>query len=526
VKTVTYSIAQPTAALLAFATSTAVSCFGGSNGTVNSIATGGTSPYNYNWLPGNFSGQTISNLTAGSYTMSVRDIQNCITTTTISVIEPTQIILTTSSINSNCGLANGQASVSPNGGTGAYTYLWLPSGGTNATALNLISGTYSIQVIDANSCINSTTVVVANNPAPTVTVSSTTSVSCNSGNNATATASVSGGIGPYTYTWIPNGGNAQIATGLSVGIYTLNVTTSNGCVSSAISPTIIQPTQLFSNILTTNVSCFNGANGSATVTAGGGIPGYTYKWLPGATTGSVVTGLIAGNYSVEIKDANNCVYTSTYSITQPTLALTVIATATAISCFSGNNGLASANALGGTAPYSFVWMPISINSSTIGGLSLGTYTVNVTDFKNCTTITTINVSQPTQSLSATANSIPTSCFGGSDGTATVSPVGGNAGYSYQWSPFGGSGQTANSLTPGTYVVTVSDANNCQTNVSVIISAPTIVTASLTNINPACNVANGSIVSQISGGIGPYTYSWSPGNLNTSSINGLLPNTYT
>lgn len=526
IHTATYAITQPTAAVSIAISSTSVSCFGGNNGSANSIASGGTSPYMYNWMLGNISGQSISNLSAGTYTSIVTDFQNCVSTATVTVIQPTAVVLTTGSINSNCGTANGQASVSATGGTGAYTYSWMPSGGTNSTAVGLLSGTYSVTVNDGNSCSAVASQSVGNNPGPIVTVASTTSVSCFGGSNATATASVTGGTGPFTYTWSPIGGNSQTATGLTAGTYTVNITALNGCLASAVSPTIVQPTQIFSNILTTNVSCFGGINGSATITAGGGNPSYTYTWLPGATTGSVVSGLSNGIYTVQISDINNCIRTATYSISQPTAALAASATSTAVSCFGGSNGIASASATGGTAPYSFNWMPMSVNGSTIGGLSLGTYTVNVTDFKNCSTTTTVSISQPTLALSATASGVPTSCSGGSDGTATVTPVGGTAGYTYSWSPSGGNGQTANSLNPGTYIVTVNDTKNCQTNVSVIISSPTPVTGSLSIINPACGLANGSISSQISGGTGPYTYTWSPVASSTSTIGSLLPNTYT
>ena len=522
----TYTISQPTASLAATATSASVSCFGGSNGTASVNVTGGTTPYSYTWTPGNFSGQSISNLIAGTYTSTIKDNNNCTTSTTVVVTQPTAIVLTTGSINSNCGAANGQASVSATGGMGGYSYSWTPVGGTNAIAPGLIAGTYTVKVTDANSCIKTATQTVADNPGPSVSVVSTTSVNCNGGNNATATASVTGGTGPFTYTWSPLGGNAATATSLPIGSYTVNITSSNCCLASAVSPTIVQPTLLFSSITTSNVSCFAGSNGSATVTAGGGTPAYTYTWMPGATTGSVVTGLSTGVFSVQVKDANNCIHTNTYSISQPTAALAASATSTAVSCFGGNNGVASANASGGTSPYSYNWMPMSVNSQTIGGLSLGIYTVNVTDFKNCTTSTTVQVTQPTQSLSATANSVPTSCSGGSDGTATVTATGGTGSYSYSWSPTGGSSPTASGLNPGNYFITVTDANSCQTNVSVIISSPTPVTGSLTSVNPACGLANGSISSQVTGGIGPYTYVWSPSSANTSSINGLLPGTYT
>ena len=524
--TSTFTIAQPTMALTASLITTSVTCFGGSNGTVDAIASGGTGPYHYNWFPGNYFGHHVFNLPANTYTVNVSDANGCLETTTITVIEATPIVLTTGSINSNCSLANGQVSVTASGGTGSYTYSWSPSGGNSTIETGLLAGTYTIDVTDANNCLSTATQILADSPTPTLTISQTSSVSCFGGTNGSLIANVSGGTGPFTYTWAPSGGNNQTASGLASNIYSVFVTAANGCTVNATSSTIPQPSQLFSIISTSNVSCFGGSNGSATVTAGSGTAGYSYTWLPGATTGSVVTNLSVGNYSVQIKDANNCTLISSYFINQPSAALSASATSTAVSCFGGSNGIAAVNTNGGTSPYNYDWLPMSVNSSTIGGLSTGTYTVNITDFNNCTTSTTVIVSQPTQSLSASANSVPTSCSGGSDGTATVTATGGTGSYSYQWSPSGGTNQTASGLSPGTYFVDVTDANSCITNISIIVSSPTPVSGSLIVLNPACGLANGTISSQVSGGTGPYTYSWSPVSILTPSIGGLLPGTYT
>ena len=520
----TYSILQPTAAIDIIATSTNVNCFGGNNGVAISTSSGGTAPYLNNWLPGNMSGQTISNLIAGTYTSIVTDANNCTATNTVIVNQPSQIILTTTSINSNCNSNDGQALVTVIGGSGSYTYLWLPTGGTNVSALGLLSGNYTVQVYDSNGCPSTANQFVDNNVAPIVYILPTKSVSCYGGSNAIATASVSGGIGPFSYNWLPLGGNSSTATNLPAGSYTLYLTAANGCTATAIS-SIIEPAPLFSNITTTNVSCFNGANGSATVTAGGGAGGYTFNWSPSGATSNSIGGLSSGIYSVQITDVNNCVLTSTYSIIQPTLSLSASTNFTAVSCYGGSNGIAEVNAIGGTAPYSFVWIPMSSNNNSIAGLSFGTYSVNVTDFNNCTTFTTVVVTQPTQAISATVNSLPTSCFGGADGTATITPSGGTGNYSFQWTPIGGSSNFSNALVAGSYIVLVNDANNCQTNISFNITEPSIITGSLIPTNPACGLPNGSILSQVSGGTGPYTYSWSPINSNASVVSGLLPNTY-
>jgi gliding motility-associated-like protein len=521
-----YVITQPTASISVALTSASVTCFGLINGTLDALATGGTGPYNYDWIPGNYSGPQIVNVAIGTYTAKVTDANGCIKTSTLNVNGPTQLTLATGGINSNCSLANGQASVSATGGTGAYSYTWTPGGGNSSIQANILAGTYSVVVSDANNCLATATKTVTDNPSPALSITQTASVSCFGGANASLTANVVGGTGPFTYTWMPSGGNNQIATGLTSNTYSVFITSANGCFVNATSSLVPQPSQLFTNISTSNVSCFAGANGSASVTAGGGIPGYTYSWLPSATSGSVITAQSAGTYSVKVTDANSCAFTSTYAITQPTAALNVSTTSTDVGCFGGNTGSANAVVTGGTTPYTYNWLPMSVNSPSLGGLVAGTYTVGITDIKNCITSNTISITQPTQSLSATANGVPISCSGGSDGTATVTPTGGTSGYTYQWNPTGGSGQTASGLIPGTYFVTVTDANSCQANVSINISSPTPVMGNLIVVNPACGLPNGIISSQISGGTGPYTYTWTPSSVTTSTIGGLSPGNYT
>lgn len=526
IHTNTFAISQPTAALNQSITSTSVSCFNGTNGTASVSVNGGTFPYNHIWNPGNISGQAISNMPAGTYSVTSVDIKGCTITNTASIIQPTSIALVLNSNNSNCGAANGQATVTASGGMGSYNYTWSPAGGNNNTASGLLSGIYSVSVNDINGCVKINTVNVGNNPGPSVSVSGTSSVSCFGGANGTATASVVGGTGPFTYTWSPSGGNASIASGLPIGTYTVAITSANGCTNSAVSSAISQPSQIALNISTSNVSCFSGSNGSATVTAFGGVPAYTYTWLPGASTGSTVTGLSLNTYSLQAKDLNNCIQTSTFSISQPTAALSSSVSFTAVSCFGGANGICVAQASGGTPPYNYNWLPVNTNSAAVTGLSAGTYTVSITDSKGCLTTNTVTVTQPTLALTATGNGSPTFCFGGSNGSATVTPVGGTPGYSYTWTPSGGNNQSASGLTPGNYNVLVNDAKGCQTNVGVIISQPTAVTVSLTPYHAACGVANGSITSQVSGGTGPYSYTWSPVASNNSILLGILPGSYT
>ncbi len=526
-KTMPFTITQPSAPLSVSLSFTPVSCFGGSNGSVAALAAGGTAPYNYNWMPGNFNGPSLSNLAQGTYTVTVTDSKGCtLINNSITVTQPTLIVLTTNSINSNCSFANGQASVVASGGTGSYLYQWLPSGGSNAVATALSTGSYSVTVTDANGCVSTLGTTVNNNASPIATVSSTTNVTCYGGSDGTATASVAGGTGPFTYLWLPSGGTNSIATGLLLGTYTVTVTDANLCPSSAVtSPPINQPNPILITVTQTNVTCFGNTDGTASAIASSGTPSYTYQWLPSGTPGTSIANLSVTTYTIEVTDANSCVQTMPVIINGTGLLTAVISPVSNVSCMGGNNGTAIATVSGGTIGYTYNWLPLGGNGSTGTGLSAGTYTVTVTDINNCIASNSVTITQPLQALSASGTGFSTSCFGGSNGTAGINTIGGTPAYSYLWNPAVSTSDTAFGLSPGNYTVLVTDNNGCQTNTSLSIVQPSAISGTLVTINPSCGLPNGSISTQLSGGVSPYTYLWSPGAATTSAINGLGTGVY-
>ncbi|MDF2437336.1 MAG: hypothetical protein K0Q95_1712 [Bacteroidota bacterium] len=526
VQTATASITQPSAALSVSTAAIPVSCFGGSNGGGTAIASGGTAPYGYTWMPGAVSGPAIGGVAIGTYTVTATDLNGCTATNTIIVTQPTVITISTGSDNASCGTASGVAYASASGGTPTYSYLWNPGAIANDSAAFAPPGNYTVTVTDNNGCVSTASVAVNNNPGPVASVTSSTNVSCFGGSDGTATSGLTSGSPPFTYSWLPLGGNNPVATGLIAGTYTVTITDNNGCISTAVSPLITQPTQLNVNVTTTNVSCNGGNNGTAMAAAGGGTPGYTYQWLPSGSAGSSISSLIAGTYTVQATDNKSCTQTATFVITEPAVLTASISGSSNVSCFGGSNGSATATGNGGTPFYTYNWMPYGGTNATANGLIAGTYTVTVKDSNNCSTTASIIITQPVQALSATASGTSTLCFGSSDGTATVTAAGGTSGYTYLWSPLGGTGATATGLPANAYTVLVTDANGCQTNASVNIGQPTIITASLSSVSPSCGFANGSITSLISGGTGPYTYFWTPGGATTADISNVGPGNYT
>ncbi|MBN4066131.1 SprB repeat-containing protein, partial [Candidatus Amoebophilus asiaticus] len=428
--------------------------------------------------------------------------------------QPTAISITvTNQTNASCGSSDGSVTVSASGGTPGYSFVW-SDGQTDSAATAMSGGSYTVTVTDANGCTQTLTIVINDAGSAVVGIFSSTDVSCNGENNGTATATVSGGTLPYTYSWIPSGGTDSIATGLIAGGYTIQVTDSNGCVSSA-GVTINEPAAISITTLTTDVSCNGGSDGIARVTVSGGTPAYNYSWSGGGTD-SVKTALISGTYTVTVTDVNSCTALASMTINEPP-ALVLSMGKTDVSCNGGNDGTAGVTVSGGTLPYTYSWSS-GATTANINNLSAGNYTVTVIDANNCNAIDSITVNEPAQLVGTMIDSVNVSCSGGNDGQATVSSIGGTAPYTYSWStsPIQ-TDSTATALTAGTHNLTITDANGCQDTVSVLISAPTSLTAIIVDsTNITCNGgSDGTARVTVFGGSSPYTYSWSNGQ--TDSI---------
>jgi len=526
----TVTVNQPATALGGIITKTDISCNGGSNGTASVAVTGGTTPYSYSWSPSGGTNAMATGLTAGTYTVTVTDFNGCQITRTTTINQPAAALggtISKTDISCNGG-SNGTATVVVTGGTTPYSYSWSPSGGTNASATGLASGTYTVTVTDFNGCQITRTVTV-NQPATALSAATgggKTDVSCNGGANGTATVAPTGGTPPYTYSWSPSGGTNATATGLAAGTYTVTVTDNNACQATR-SFTITQPTALAGTASKTDVSCNGGNNGTATVAVTGGTPSYTYSWAPSGGTAATATGLAAGTYTVTVTDANACQITRTVTVNQPTAALAGTASKTDVSCNGGNNGTATVAVTGGTPSYTYSWAPSGGTAATATGLAAGTYTVTVTDANACQITRTVTVNQPAAALGGTISKTDVSCNGGANGTATVSATGGTTPYSYSWAPSGGTNATASGLASGTYTVTVTDFNGCQITRTVTVNQPAALTATTSQTNVSCNGgANGTASVTATGGTGAYTYSWAPSGGTGATASGLSAGTYT
>ncbi len=376
-------------------------------------------------------------------------------------------------------------------------------------------------------------------PKITASVSSTFfngyNIACRNGATASATATPGGGFAPYSYSWSPSGQTTQTATGLGANTYTVTVSDASGCTSSA-SINLIQPPLGLSSttVVDSNVSCFGGANGSATINASGGIAPYTYLWTPSGQTTFNATGLSANSYTVIATDQNGCTSTQTVVITQPAAALSaVVSQFDNVTCKNNNNGSITITASNGTGPYTHAWSN-GATTAAITNLAPGNYSDTIRDFNNCQFIISQTITEPPVALGIPTSSLSTtnvSCFGGSNGTASVNPVGGTGPYVINWSN-GDSGNTADSLFAGTYLVHLVDVNNCSFDTNIVITAPSVLNPSLFNYplapggtDVACfGDTTGKIKVLSSGGTAPYTYLWSS-SATTDSIRNLPAGIY-
>ncbi len=497
-------------------TVTNVLCNGDNTGAIDINVSGGTGSYTYAWSNGE-STEDITNLVAGTYTVTVSDNAGCQATLSATVTEPAALVAFATVTNVSCnGGANGAIDVSVSGGVVPYTYSW-GHGPTTQDLTGLSGGTYNLTITDGNGCTETLTATVTE-PAALVVQGNVTNVTCNGASNGSINLSVSGGFPAYTYAW-SNSATSSSIFGLAGGSYTVTVTDANGCTATQ-SFTVTEPSALVLNVTGSNVSCNGGADGSVSAAVSGGVGPYTYLWN-NFNNNQSQTGLAAGTYTVIVTDANGCTISGSYTVTQPT-AIVITETIVNVNCNGASTGSISVSVSGGTGPFNIQWSNGSFTNSTttsqITGLPAGTYSVTVTDQNACVATETYTITQPA-AIVLSAQVTNAGCFGASTGAIDLSVSGGVGSYTYAWSPGGANTQDLTGLAAGTYTVTVTDGNNCTATLSATVTAPTAIQLQGTVVNATCNGVNdGDIYLTVTGGSGSYTYSWSNSSTSQNLIN--------
>ena len=452
----------------------------------------------------------------GSYTIQVSNTDNGCTATAGAVVIQSQAVAASVSAQNNVlcnGSTNGAATIAGSGGNGAFTYTW-STGETTETVSNLAAGTYVVSITDGENCTASTSVVIAQ-PAILTVNATTTGQTMSGANDGSATANPTGGTSDYTFQW-SNDSTTQAINGLAPGNYTVTVSDFNGCTSLETVTVNSFDCALSASISSSHITCFGAENGAASVDYIGGTEPLIFNWSNGATT-QTITGLAVGTYTVNVVDANNCPASLNVSIQEPTL-LAANATTTGESFAGANDGTASANPTGGSGAYSYLWSNGTATQN-IANLAPGTYTVVVTDVNGCETTQTVVVNTFSCVISTNSTTSHVTCAGANNGAVTVVLNGGTAPFNYAWSN-GGTDPTVSNLSGGTYVATITDANECLVIVSATVIEPAPFSPwDIQVVQPSCpNEATGSAVATLAGGTAPYQFLWNNGTTGNTITN--------
>ena len=511
-------------------------CVGGQEGSAYVTVTGGgVPPYSFDWSTSTNNPadtfQTLYNLIAGTYDLTITDKYGCDTTLSISINEPSLVLdVQMESIQPISCYADstGIARAIVTGGESPYVYSW-SSGHVLDTAWNLWSDTHDLVVTDIRGCTQTASVTITENTEMISDLTST-AVSCYGYSDGSAQVNtLSGGIPTYQYMW-SNGHTSNTITNLSYGEYIVTTTDSTGCfVTDTVF--ISQPNPLQSAARVTEISCYGANDGELEAMVSGGVQSYSYQWLDGSTSlgqGSTVSNLPPSvNYQLQVTDANGCQSLAFASLSEPSEIQVLTSVVTPAYCEDVATGGISVVATGGTlengSDYSYAWdNPGAFQQLTnnLTAQEAGDYTVTVTDDNGCVQTQTINIPlQPTFVSSTTSTA--TSCFNSNDASTNVITVGGYAPYTYEFTYDNGNVQTINSSNAsytqvnvpyGVYSVLIVDGNGCDISDTGFVSQPLALEYHIEKLSDQSCFGDGSLCDGklqlgIEGGNSLYTYSW-------------------
>ena len=475
-------INEPPAILLSY-TQVDASCFGSNDASIDINILSGTAPFSYIWT-NNATDQDINNLNAGLYTVSITDSSGCSENLSITIIEPTEPVITYSQINVNCfGGNNASISSAISGGTSPYNFLW-SNNDTTQNIINLSIGTYTYSITDSQSCIYSGDITITQ-PNPLLVLSVESNVSCSNGNDGYSLLNTSGGVSPYIENW-----GIYNPAALSAGSYQYSIIDSNGCLYTD-SITITEPQELIINTSTQDALCNGDNSGYVLVQINGGTTPYSQDWGTNDPNN-----LSAGVYNFTISDFNNCSTQASVIIAEPAPILS-IENNIGVSCNGLSDGTTNLNITGGYAPYVQDW-----GSYDPQFLSAGIYYYSVMDTNGCVMNDSIIMTEP-DPLQVNELLTDVSCYGLSDGIVSLIIVGGTAPYNEDWA-----GSNSLALAPGNYGYTITDDNGCIETDFINIYQPNPILLNLTISDANCfNGNNGSIYIGVNGGTAPYNESW-------------------
>lgn len=452
VTTTSFVVTQPTA-VAPVPDSANVACYGDATGATWVASAGGTPPYSYAWSGGQTT-DTVRNLPAGVYQITVTDSYGCRDSAAVQVAQPlAPLSATIDSQNVSCfGQSTGQAWAIATGGTSGYTYSWSTTQTTD-TISALAAGPYSMTVTDAAACTVSASVNITQ-PASAISLTASESdVPCHGDATGVAWGIASGGTPGYQYLW----GTTQTTdtiTNLIAGTYNVTATDALGCTATA-AVTIAEPaTPLSLTTAADNITCKGFSDGKAWATPAGGTAGYTFAWSNSATT-DTIRNLAAGPYTILATDAHGCTASGSVNILSSMDTVIIDTAGTDATCGMAN-GSATLTPSGGTAPYAYNWST-GANTQSLTAVNGGTYQVTVTDAAGCSSARAVSLRQYPAVTGAT--SVQNDTCSQSVGTARLAVSTGTPPYTYLWST-SATTIVISALRAGNYNATITDSIGC------------------------------------------------------------------
>jgi len=483
-------------------------CYQSCNGRAIADVTGGTVPYDYSWgSPTNI----LSNLCVGDYGITITDAHDCETSANFTINQPPELVITDTSYTHVTCFENNDAtmSISVEGGTGSYVYLWSDvMGPAGPIRNNMAAGNYWVTVYDENSCEVVEFFQIYQPDLLQVVLSNDISI-CE-GQTVSVQAQQQGGTPPYTYYWDDGNGIFEAPSTFNVTpdstvTYSVYVVDVRGCVSNTESMTItVSPTLVVEELLLEDNLCYHSCDGRAEMVLTGGIPPLSYSW---SSPTNVLNNICAGLYQVTVTDAIGCQVNTHFIINEPDTLSYNISTEDA-TCYNYDDGEAVVTVAGGTLPYNYLWPNGETSNTMINGA--GTYQVTVTDDNNCRIVANAQIGEPSQMYIQSLGNRQI-CIGQSTNIG-AQVTGGTPYYDFYWE--GSDSTSYNShlfevspIETTTYSVTVTDSHSCtasKQNIKVNVYPELEISAIVTSYDTVCEGEPAIIIVDVVGGNGgPY-----------------------
>ena len=496
------------------------SCGDGS-GSIDITVLDATSPYIISWDNGSAT-DDISSLSAGTYTVTVLDANQCelIESFTVGNNAGTLEVSSSATSNENCGNNDGTIDIVTAGGTSPYSYVWSNSATTEGVT-GLAAGAYDVTINDNAGCTINEIFTVENNVGTMSESAGVSSEICGNG-GGTINLTVTGGVTPYSYSW-NNGSTNEDQTLLSAGTYSATITDGVGCTLNSVDYAVTNsPTDLtILSIDIINENCNDGAGAIDINIINGTLP-YTYTWSNSDVTEDL-SGLTAGVYGCVILDNNGCqVETGDQTVFNQGGSLAVSTISITDEVCGDATGQIDVGVIGGTTPYTFSW-DNGATTEDITGLATGAYVITVTDAAGCATSYTESIQDVSPGFSIAVTSATDEVCSDGSGAIDISATGGANPISYVWNN-GETTEDISFLNAGTFSVVATDNNGCELYASATIEGEGISVGSVSVSDEICGNASGSIDIAFSGGVNPYSFAWSNGAI-TEDISGLTAGTY-